>query len=158
MNKTMLWVFLAISAVLFLYPSITTLLDILDAIGNAAVVPTAAIETRDRAIIQVLGFASLYVFLGALLYHYNLQPNQQRKYVQDSPPSTNTNHVSKKIDAAWSFPVSILISLVAIGLQGRWGAFDASDLLLGLALPLLYAIAAGAVAGLVTYLIIINID
>ena len=34
MNKTMLWVFLAISAVLFLYPSITTLLDILDAIGK----------------------------------------------------------------------------------------------------------------------------
>ena len=82
-----------------LQSSITTLLDILDTMGNIPIVSTAVIETRDRAIMQVLGFISLYVFLGALLYFYKLQPTQQTDFVQDDQPSINKNHVPKKIDA-----------------------------------------------------------
>ena len=78
MNKTTLWALLAVSAVFFLYPSVTTLLDVLNTIGNAPAISSAVLETRDRAIMQVTGFVSLYVFLGVMLHYFKF-PNQQQK-------------------------------------------------------------------------------
>lgn len=158
MNKTMLWILLAVSAVLFLYPSITILLDVLETIGNAPAISSAVLETRDRAIMQVLGFISLYMFLGALLYSYDNPIQQQRiDDYADQPQPAPARNTSLNIDPSWSLPVGILVTLVAIFLQGSWGAFNASNLMSGLALPVIYSLAAGVIAGLATYMVIINI-
>jgi hypothetical protein len=154
----MLWVLLAVSAVLFLYPPVTTLLDVLEAIGNAPAISSAVLETRDRAIMQVLGFVSLYVFLGALLYSYKKPFQQQRIDNSEHQPQPNMRRRSLRIDPLWSFPVGAFFSLAVLVLQGVNGVWNDSDLLYGVALPTLYSIAAGSVAGFATYLIITHID
>ena len=104
MNKTILWLILAVSAVLFLYPSITTLLDILETIGNAPAVTSAVLETRDRAIMQVFGFISLYAFLGALLHSYEMPVQEQGMISHENQPRPQTRRRSPRIDPIWSFP------------------------------------------------------
>jgi len=158
MNKTMLWILLAVSAALFLYPSVTMLLDVLEAIGNAPAISTAVLETRDRAIMQVLGFVSLYVFLGALLYYYKLPIQQQGIGNYENQPQPNVGKPVLKIDPMWSFPVASAVTLIALILQFSWGAWNDSELISGVAIPLLYSIVSGLIAGLATYSIIKFLD
>ena len=154
----MLWVLLVVSALFFLYPSITTLLDVLNAIGNASAISSAVLETRDRAIMQVIGFVSLYVFLGVLLYYFKF-PNQQQKidnYENQLQPQMRNRSLG--IDPYWSFPVGAITSLVILVFQGINGVWNDSDLLFGVALPAVYSIVGGLVAGFLTYLIITYFD
>ena len=158
MNKTMLWVLLVVSAVFFLYPSVTTLFDVLDAIGNAPAIPTTVLETRDRAIMQVLGFVSLYVFLGALLYTYNMPTQQMRTRNNELLPQPQVRKRSLRIDPMWSFPAGVIITLLGLVFQLILGVFDSSDFMNGIALPILYSIGMGLVSGFVLYFVLKYLD
>ena len=150
----MLWVLLAVSAVLFLYPPVTTLLDVLEAIGNAPIISSAVLETRDRAIMQVLGFISLYVFLGVWLY-YSKEPSQREvinNYENEVPEPRQL--FSVRIDLEWSIAIGALTTLAVIALQYFSGIMDISEMVTGFVWPIAISIIAGLIVGLVAYLII----
>ena len=151
MNKTVLWIILAISAVFFLYPSITTLLDVLQAIGNASTVTGAVAETRDRAIMQVLGFISLYVFLGFLLYSYKYPSNEQMEIDNNED---RFPHFSITLNPLYSVAIGALTILGAIALQYFAGLIDTSEIVSGIAQPIAIAIITGLIVGLVAFMII----
>jgi hypothetical protein len=123
------------------------LLDVLKAISSAPLVSAAAVETRDRAITQVIGFVSLYVFLGILLHSYkmpvpkkgtgNYGESQMRKPVPNIYP-------------LWAFPLGAIVTLVALLLQIDFGAVGGGNLTSVLFLPSLYSVMAGSVIAILT--------
>ena len=155
MNKTTLWILLSISAALFLYPSVATLLDVLETISNAPAIPTSVIETRDRAVMQVLGFISLYAFLGALLYSYKIPIQQKRIDSYENQPSQNLRNDSRiKLDPQWAFPVGTMTTLALLVAQYFAGIINVSSMLFGVILPIIISIGAGIIIGIVVYLLI----
>ena len=148
MNKTGLWIILLASMVLFLYPTVTTLLDVLDVISQAPAIPQSALVMRDRAIMQVLGFISLYMFLGAMLYSYGQQPTNQ------NVGNTHVNKHATDIGPEFSLVAGGLTFFGVLCWQIISGAIDFSNSPTGLVLPISISIIVAAIVGGAAYFII----
>ena len=79
MNKNGLTIVLLISMVLVLYSPVTTLLDLQYYMDDYSRIPSELLKARDTALLQILGFVFLYIFLGAILHYYDFPSNQQYK-------------------------------------------------------------------------------
>jgi len=139
MNKTGLWIILLASMVLFLYPTVTTLLDVLDVISQAPAIPQSAL---------VLGFISLYMFLGAMLYSYGQQPTNQ------NVGNTHVNKHATDIGPEFSLVAGGLTFFGVLCWQIISGAIDFSNSPTGLVLPISISIIVAAIVGGAAYFII----
>jgi hypothetical protein len=62
-SKAILTILLLLSAILVLYPSVTSLIDIQRSFGGYGNVSTAVLKIRDNLILQIVGFVLLYLVL-----------------------------------------------------------------------------------------------
>jgi len=157
MNKNGLAIVLLISMVLVLYSPVTALIDIQNVMDDYYSIPSAALKARDNAILQILGFVFLYIFLGAVLYYYDLPSNKQYKPTRsidngNQPTQQARQTVSSgQIDPQWSFCAGFLVSLAVFVWQFNSAIVNQTgkDLfsLFG------YAIIAGCVVGISFYLL-----
>jgi hypothetical protein len=114
MNKTGLNILLLISAGFVLYPQISTLIDILNLLSRYGSISQEVLATRDTAIIYVIGYILLYVFLFFLL-NANFE-NQQSQPANPFPEKLPTHQESQalplsKDERTWIILISGLVFL-----------------------------------------------
>jgi hypothetical protein len=116
-NKIGLAVVLLLSMILVLYPSITSLFEIQNLIADYSIISSEALKARDNEILHVLGFISLYAFLGAILYYFDLPFNQKGKprhsLDNDNQLTQQTKQaaIMGQINPQWSYVVGVLAFL-----------------------------------------------
>jgi len=114
MNKTELTIILLISAVIVLYPQISTLIDVLNMLSEQSFLTQATLKARDNAILYVLGFVLLYVFLYLFLNsNFEKQPTQQVKPSTDNIPTQQVRQIAplSKNAKTWIYLISGLVFL-----------------------------------------------
>jgi sterol desaturase/sphingolipid hydroxylase (fatty acid hydroxylase superfamily) len=146
-----------LSAVLVLYPSITALIDAQNVVNEySRYIPEQYLAVRDKAVMQVLGFVFLYLFLGAMLYYHKEQPIQQGKMnsPENQPMPQVRKTASNRINPQWSFVVGFLASLAVFVWQFVSGIMNRTSIWDALVFPLVYGIIAGCVVGITLYAVL----
>jgi len=161
MNKNGLAIVLLISMVLVLYSPVTALIDLQNVMDDYYSISSALLKARDDAILQILGFVFLYIFLGAVLYYYDLPSNQQYKPTRsidngNQPTQQARQTVSSgQINPQWSFCAGFLVAL-AVFLWQLSSAIErnlVNQTGVDFVGPIVYAIIAGCVVGTSFYLL-----
>lgn len=121
MNKIGLAILLLLSAVLVLYPSITALIDAQNVLSEySSYIPEQYLAVRDKAVMQVLGFVFLFVFLGLFLNHYFGKQQSPSPQINPIIPVETVNQptqpqvkqlTSNRINSQWSIVIGMLAGI-----------------------------------------------
>ena len=96
-SKTVLGILLLLSMVFVLYPSVTSLIDVQKAIGEASgYVASATIKARDNVILQIVGFVLLYLFLAFGFNFIRFEQQETPKEPQKSEPIQSQQVIQPK--------------------------------------------------------------
>jgi len=99
-SKTVLGILLLLSMVFLLYPSVTSLIDIQKAIGEASRygygdVDLALISSRDNLVLQIVGFVFLYIVLAFGFNFIRFEQQQTLTEPQQDNPTRSQQIIEK---------------------------------------------------------------